>query len=407
MSKLEDISVFIGSGITPLRSNNLFWNKKEIPWLKTEQLGEFIIYDTNEYITKYALENTSIKLFPKNTISIAMYGEGKTRGNVSIFGKEMCTNQACCNIIVDKKKADYRYVYYWLKNNYYNLRNLAVGVRKNLNSDDIKKFEIDLKTLPMQKQIADLLFCIDSKIQNNNKINSELESMAKTLYDYWFLQFEYPNDEGKPYKTSGGKMVWNEELKREIPEGWDTKELLSFSSWESASQPPKNVFLYTKQDGYVRFIQNRDYESDTKITYIPLKKTTKLCNEYDILIDKYGDKTSGTVRYGLKGAYNVALGKLTPTIKNSQEYIRFFLSTKHMFNHLHNACNASTRSSMNETVFKGIFVPIPNDKLLKEFSDFSKKIIEKKLIIKRENQELSSLRDFLLSLLMNGQVHIE
>ena len=274
----------------------------------------------------------------------------------------------------------------------------------------LKNFkDIDIPQIPLdyQEKIVNLLRCIDLKIINNNKINLQLESLAKTLYDYWFLQFEFPNEEGKPYKSSGGKMVYNEQLKKEIPEGWEVKELLSFSYWESASQPPKSEFIYRQQEGYVRFVQNRDYESDANITYVPLRKHTKLCDEYDILIDKYGDKTSGTVRYGLNGAYNVALGKLTPTIKNSQEYIRYYLSTKNMFDYLHNACMASTRSSMNETVFKGIFVPIPINIVLENFEKFSKKIIDKKLSLKKENKELISLRDFLLPLLMNGQVTIQ
>lgn len=228
--------------------------------------------------------------------------------------------------------------------------------------------------------------------------------MAQSIYSYWFNQFEFPNEAGKPYKSFGGKMVWNEKLKKEIPKGWEINELLNFCTWESASQPPKSEFIYEPRDGYVRFIQNRDYESDNNITYIPLKKTTKLCDKYDIMIDKYGDKTSGTVRYGICGAYNVALGKLTSSITNSQEYIRSFLSTTNVFNFLHNACIASTRSSMNETVFKGLYVPIPSNDLLDNFTIISKNILENIFNIKEENQKLISLRDFLLPLLINGQL---
>ncbi len=142
--KLKNISTLIGSGVTPLRSNEHFWNDGIIPWLKTEQLGEFEIYETSEKISQRAIDETSIKIFPVNTISIAMYGEGRTRGNVSILKREMTTNQACCNVVIDPKKADYKYVYYFLKTQYNQLRNLSSGVRKNLNSNDIKEFEIRL-----------------------------------------------------------------------------------------------------------------------------------------------------------------------------------------------------------------------------------------------------------------------
>ena len=103
--KLKSVSILIGSGITPLRSNTHFWDNGTIPWLKTEQLGENKIYDTTEKITQFAINETSIKIFPVNTISIAMYGEGRTRGNVSILKTAMTTNQACCNIVIDEKKA--------------------------------------------------------------------------------------------------------------------------------------------------------------------------------------------------------------------------------------------------------------------------------------------------------------
>src|SRR5688572_6870828 len=99
--KLKNISKTIGSGITPLRSNPRFWENGTVYWLKTEQLGEHQIYETSEKISQYAIDETSIKIFPKNTLSIAMYGEGRTRGNVSILKAEMTTNQACCNIVID------------------------------------------------------------------------------------------------------------------------------------------------------------------------------------------------------------------------------------------------------------------------------------------------------------------
>jgi len=218
--QLKDISELIGSGLTPLRSNDNFWSKGTIPWLKTEQLGTKYVYDTNEKITNHALKDTSINMFPPNTISIAMYGEGKTRGSVSILKTAMTTNQACCNIILNEKIADVEYVFYFLRTQYHNLRTLSSGVRKNLNSQDIKNFYIQLpQNLIKQKKIASILSSLDEKIELNNKINAELEAMAKTLYDYWFVQFEFPNEDGKLYKSSGGKMIYSPELKREIPDG--------------------------------------------------------------------------------------------------------------------------------------------------------------------------------------------
>ena len=154
---IKDIAIEIGSGITPLRSNKLYWDSSDIPWVKTEQIGQYQIFDSNEYISTFALADTNIRLWPPHTSSVAMYGEGKTRGNVSILMIDTTTNQACCNIIVNEAVADYRFLYYWLKNNYEKLRSLAAGVRKNLNSDDIKSFPFPNLKLSEQAKIAEVL----------------------------------------------------------------------------------------------------------------------------------------------------------------------------------------------------------------------------------------------------------
>jgi type I restriction enzyme M protein len=174
------VKIPISSGLTPLRANSSFWKNGTIPWVKTEQLGEKYIYDTNEKITNKALEETTIKMNPKNTISIAMYGEGKTRGSVSILKEEMTTNQACCNVFLDDEKANYEYVYYFLKTQYENLRNLASGVRHNLNTGHIKSYLIPLPPLETQNEIVSKIEKIekDISILNESLENSKPKKQA-------------------------------------------------------------------------------------------------------------------------------------------------------------------------------------------------------------------------------------
>lgn len=174
MNRISDISTNIGSGMTPSRRNKDFWNSNDIMWLKSEQLGDFTIENTNEYISNIALEKTKIKLWEKGTISIAMYGEGKTRGKVSILDNKMATNQAICNIEIDKTKADNFFLYYWLVLNYKSLRNISNGVRNNLNTDDIRNFSFPNINLLEQKKISNTLLLLDKKIKLNNKINDNL-----------------------------------------------------------------------------------------------------------------------------------------------------------------------------------------------------------------------------------------
>ena len=224
------------------------------------------------------------------------------------------------------------------------------------------------------------------------------------LYDYWFTQFDFPNDNGQPYCTYGGKMVWNDKLKRSIPDGWKALPFLEVASWESNRQPPKSEFIYEPKDGYVRFIQNRDYDSDTHKTYIPFTKNLSIVDKYDILMDKYGD--AGAVRYGIEGAFNVALGKISVHDIDQREYVRSFLESDGIYNYLHNSCMASTRASLSEANLSMLTIAIPDKKTVAKYNQIITKIRESILKNKEESVNLIQLRDWLLPMLMNGQAII-
>ena len=137
----------------------------------------------------------------------------------------------------------------------------------------------------------------------------------------------------------------------------------SHARFVSGAQPPKSEHIYEDKKGYVRFIQNRDYDSDSHLTYIPSSKRNKLCSQEDIMVDKYGE--AGAVRYGLSGAYNVALMKVVPVYDYESEYIRDFLAQPTIRSILYASSQASTRPSLNESTFTAIKIPvIAKDELL-------------------------------------------
>lgn len=271
--------------------------------------------------------------------------------------------------------------------------------------EDFPRFPIPLPERNVQDAIVDVLSAIDKKIQNSAQLCSELEIMSKSIYNYWFTQFDFPNVNGNPYRSSGGAMEWNEQLKRYIPKGWKVCNFLEIAAWEGTSQPPKSTFSYEPKEGYVRFIQNRDYDGDGHITYIPLDRAKGLCNERDILIDKYGD--AGKVRFGLAGAYNVALSKIRVFSETYREYVRSYLSTDPIYKYLHGSSMASTRASLNETHFSFLNIVIPPDTIISEFNNIMSLVIEKRLHANSENSELRKLRDWLLPMLMNGQATVD
>lgn len=225
------------------------------------------------------------------------------------------------------------------------------------------------------------------------------------LYNHWFLQFDFPNEHNKPYRISGGRLVWNEVLKRNIPVGWNVVPIMNVITWESNSQPPKSKFKYEPQEGYIRFIQNRDYDNDAHITYIPLTRTLCTVDKYDILMDKYGD--AGRVRYGIAGAFNVALGKISVCTSNHREYIRSFLDSDSIYSFLHNSCMASTRASLSEANLSVLSIAIPSESILVKYETMVHNIRHSILQNKEESVCLIRLLDWLLPMLMNGQATID
>ena len=400
---IKDISLEIGSGITPLRSNELYWNSPDIPWIKTEQLGQYKIFDSTEYISNFALEDTNIRLWSPRTVSVAMYGEGKTRGNASILMIETATNQACCNIKVNDALADYRFLYYWLKNNYENLRTLSAGVRKNLNADDIKNFPFPENSLPEQEKIANILSVVDDKIELNSKICSELESMAKTLYDYWFVQFDFPDENGKPYRTSDGAMEWNDQLKREIPKGWEPGKLCDIANI-TMGQSPAGESYNDDGDGLIFYQGRTDFGLRFPTPRMYTTAPTRFAQKGDILLSvraPVGD-LNFAMEYCCIGRGLAALNSKL----GSQMHLFYTLAGFQQIFKVMDG-NGTTFGSITKDTLFDMSVVIPPDEILKCFEKRVKPIESKIEKCEEEIRELTKLRDWLLPMLMNGQARVE
>ena len=391
--RLIDISRNISSGITPLRSNDEFWANGTIPWLKTEQLGEKYIFDTNEHITEKALQEANVKIFPENTLSIAMYGEGKTRGNVSILKRPMATNQACCNIELDAEKVSSEYVYYFLKTQYENLRGLSSGIRKNLNTNDIKNFVVRLpENLKTQQSIAAVLSALDKKIALNKQINARLEEMAKTLYDYWFVQFDFPDANGKPYKSSGGEMVFDETLKRKIPKGWEVKNL---GDWAEIRKGTLITEKTANTNGDIKVISaGVDFSYYHDVANRPRNTIT---------ISASG-ANAGFVNFWREPIFACDCTTITNRVIGSTLYILNFLKIVQDF--IYQQARGSAQPHVYPKDIEGLKIIVPPDLLLKRFSKFVENWNLKIANNEKQNHQLTQLRDFLLPMLMNGQVSV-
>ena len=277
------------------------------------------------------------------------------------------------------------------------------GQRYTLTVDIIGNFPIPLIDINEQKRIGNIFSNIDNKIELNNKINDELESMAKTIYDYWFLQFEFPNEEGKPYKSSGGKMVWNDELKREIPEGWEVKTLYDIADYINGLACQKyrpinkdNILPVIKiVEMHNGITSNTEYVRDD----IPLKN---IIDTGDILFS-WSASLEVTLWKGKKAGLNQHIFKVVP--KFYPKYYIYMQLSAYIINFIKIAeTRKTTMGHITIDHLKQSKILLPNIKLAKTYDIFVKDLFEKILLNNIENQELTSLRDFLLPLLMNGQV---
>ena len=272
---------------------------------------------------------------------------------------------------------------------------------------EVKVFLPDTKT---QNNIASVLTALDSKIELNNRINAELEAMAKTLYDYWFVQFDFPDKNGKPYKTSGGKMVWNEELKREIPDRWEVKQLRKIESNIVTGKTPltDNKDFY---NGEIPFITIGDIRGNMHVTSteITLSKSGA-----DSQVNKYIPKGSlcvtciaspGLIGFATKNSQtNQQINSIVFHNDENRTYLYFALND--YFKFAKGAKTGNTFANMNKGDFESIQLVLPENKLRLKFEEFALPIVELILMRSKENKNLSELRDWLLPMLMNGQVKV-
>lgn len=302
---------------------------------------------------------------------------------------------------------DNRYFYYFLTNDFMLsvLQDRAenrIGSFPQITFDLLSEYSIRVPALEEQRKIASILTSIDSKIELNNRINTELEAMAKTLYDYWFVQFDFPNEEGKPYKSSGGKMVWCEELKREVPEGWKVGELKDIANIRMGQSPPGESYN-DDGEGMIFYQGCTDFGNRFPTVRKYTTQPTRFAKEGDILL---------SVRAPV-GTLNIAkedccIGRGLAALNSKDNCIAYLfgvmVNLKQVFDRRN--VDGTTFGSITKDDLFTLKVVRPDKDILKQYHNIISPAFEKQNQIAIENQQLSSLRDWLLPMLMNGQVKV-
>lgn len=373
------------------------------------------------YLMKATAKDRDVEKFLLRKGQVAITKDSETRDDIGIPTyiadnfEDVVLGYHCALITPTGNLLDGKYLNAYLNSKmakkYFEGYASGSGQRYTLTLDSINDIQIWLPNIDEQRKLAGILSDIDKKISLNTRMNAELEVMAKQLYDYWFVQFDFPDENGKPYKSSGGKMVYNSTLKREIPAGWEVKtlgDILSFSNginYEKGITGDKdykiiNVRNITSSSFYIN-------KAELDIISLPSKQAENyLINCDDIIIARSG--TPGSTRL-IENPNNIIycgfIIKGSPINKIYKYYIMF--SLKQLEGSQATKTGGSILQNVSQETLKNLVTIIPSEDILKEFN---KKVLSFFALLTKKQDEVNSLthlRDSLLPILMNGQVTVE
>ena len=307
-----------------------------------------------------------------------------------------------------------KYIAFYLRNNFFRkvINNYtSLTLRASFNEELFSYLSVYLPSYQTQKIIGDLLFLFESKISINNSIISKLEEMAKTIYEYWFLQFDFPNHEGKPYASSGGAMKYSKELGRAIPTDWEAIEIdkickiYSGFAFKSAQ--------YAKEGKYrlitIKNVQENGVllEPANFIDELP-KKLPAYCllEQGDILMSLTGNVGRVGLMFDDMCLLNQRVAKICPSNEEMRGLIYFLFKSTFVKSKMENMAGGTSQENLSPIETGKILIPY-NEKIFRSFSKVANQWASMIVKKQRENQKLAQLRDWLLPMLMNGQVRVE
>ncbi len=403
---------FVSSGIPVIRGNNL----------TTDHIK--FIDDGFVYVTEEKANELHCDAYADDLIFTA----AGTIGQVGIIPKNTKYNRYVISnkqirVRLDTELVDLDYAYCWFVSPW-----IQTALKNNNKGSTVPLLTLaEVRSLPItypkdkgeQKAIAKVFNDLDAKIDNNVAICSDLEAIAKLLYDYWFVQFDFPDENGKPYKSSGGKMVWNEELKREIPEGWEVVPYSEvISSINTGLNPRDNFRLNT--GGQIKYLTVKNLLPNGNIDF---SACDLIDEEARRIVHKRSDIKIGDILFASISPLgrchiiwnkpenwdiNESVFSIRPDYNKVNSAFLYLSFTSDYFIKL-------AEGNSTGSVFKGIRITellglktiLPPKPLLDKFNEYVYGLFDLKSNTMIENQELASLRDFLLPMLMNGQVKVK
>lgn len=403
---IQDVAEVV-SGATPKTKVAEYWDGN-IAWITPKDLSnhtERYIYRGDRMITDEGLKNSSAKLLPKGSV---LFSSRAPIGYTAIAAQELCTNQGFKSMICNQQILDNNFMFYMMNYKKNEIENIAGGSTfKEVSGKTVKEFKIPIPPLDEQKAIAKVLSDLDEKIETNNKINKKLEEMAQAIFKQWFVDFEFPNEDGEPYKSSGGEMVESE--LGMIPKGWKVVKLGQLCDISTKSEKPFNnhnkiyehFSLPACDNGkipvieYGKNISSNKYKIDnscilisklnpsTKRIWEPLCKTDNAICSTEFIVYKPKNTTEKSFLY---------------EVINSDKFTEFLLANV--------TGSTGSRQRVKPQNTLDYKVILPDLDRIRSINNILKNIHEKVKLDIYENVLLKSCRDILLPKLMSGEIRV-
>lgn len=400
---LKNISLRISSGGTPSRRRSEYFSiESGHLWVKSKELLDSGISNTEEKITDNALNDSSAKYFPEQSVLIAMYGANV--GQLGWLKKPATVNQAVCGLVIDPEKADWRYVFYALLQNRDNLTVQARGAaQQNLNQDLIKEFKIPLLPLEDQRSVSDILSIYDDLIYNNTRRIQILEQIVQAIYTEWFVNFRFPGHEKVKMIDSGTEFG-------KIPKGWKISKMGSILNIKSGYAFKSKG--YTVEGLYkivtIKNIHDGKFVSDFNyILEIP-KNMPDHCrlSDGDILLSLTGNVGRACLVYGENFLLNQRVGKIDPKNILYKSFIYSLFRSGNFKKKLEMLSNGVAQQNLSPVQTLDLKIVLPSISLITDYDNLVSRLVKLTVNLNKLNDSLSKSRDLLLLKLVTGEIII-
>jgi type I restriction enzyme, S subunit len=417
--QIEDLCERVTSGGTPSRQRPEFYENGLFNWFKTKELKDCALYDSEERITQDALDSSSAKLFPPDTVLMAMYGDGITITSLGILRRQAATNQACCAMIPKSTVCEPRFLFYSLLNHREDFIQIASGgAQRNLSGSLIRRFALNAPSLAEQKAIASILGALDDKIELNRRMNATLEAMARALFQSWFVDFDPVRaklDDRQPTALDPATSALFpahlvDSLLGHIPTGWEVKTVGDIGDVVCGKTPPTSVSDYYGAD--IPFITIPDMHGNVfgaatarKLSQAGAHSQAKKTLPSGSLCVSCIATPGLVVITSEDSQTNQQINSVIPRLKE-ETYFWYWVMTGLGVEIASSGSGGSVLVNLSKSRFEALQVIKPPHALIRAYHNAVSPLFETILATTHQSRTLATLRDTLLPKLLSGELRV-